>query len=220
MPLYYQKTASDKDPLVYAIWKISENEEELMDAIPYGNELKEYASQHFKACSRRTEWLAVRRLLHELGTDARDVCYLPSGRPYLKGKGAPHLSITHSRGYAAVALHPLKPIGIDMEKKGEKVMRVRKRFVSEHEECHLVAKAHGEDETRDILLTLWSAKETMFKLLDLPGIDFAEHLHVSPFAWSGEGEFEAHETYTDKRQEFGIGYRIFPDFVLTYGAAM
>ncbi len=217
MPLYHLHKTSDEASLIYAIWQITENENELIAPLSYGEEFIDWAHKHYNAPSRRLEWLAVRRLLHELGVDARLVMYHPSGRPYLRSDCNCHISISHTRGYAAVALHPDTPIGIDIEQKGDKVMRVRNKFASATEEAGIIAPAGNSTDVQKALLTLWSAKETIFKLIDLPGIDFAEHLHVHPFDIAEQGEFTAHESFTKDMYNFRIHYHNFPDFIFTYG---
>lgn len=174
-----------------------------------GDVLLEEARERFKAASRRLEWLSVRRLMHELGIKS-PIAYLPSGRPYLKDD-ARHISISHTRGYAAVAISELNPIGIDIEQRTDKVCRVRKKFLSREEKLFsLLAKNNVE-----AMLVVWTTKEAMFKLIDKPGIDFAEHLHVASFELEEEGCFQAHETFTDEQFSFECDYRIYPDFVLT-----
>ena len=54
--------------------------------------------------SRRAEWLAVRLLVKELFGSECEVAYHPTGRPYLK-HGTAHISISHTKGFAAVAYH-------------------------------------------------------------------------------------------------------------------
>jgi hypothetical protein len=66
------------------------------------------------------------------------------------------------------------------------------------------------------MLLHWSAKETMFKLMDESGVDFREHLHIHPFVPSSEGIMEAEEYLTDRNQHFQISYITHPEYVLTY----
>lgn len=218
MPLFYRHNASVDNPLTYAIWQITETEEELMDDLPYGGELYALAKLRYKSASRRLEWLAVRRLVYELGIDGRTIEYHPSGRPFLSGTGSPYISISHTRGYAAIALHREFPIGIDIEQKGDKILRVKKRFVSEEEETGIVFPINDETYSmQEALLVMWSAKETMFKLMDLPGIDFVNHLHIHPFSMAEKGKITSKEDFTEKGCSFNIHYQIFPEFILACG---
>lgn len=208
MPLY---RTLDKmhDASFVAIWKIEEDEEALVAPMLAGERLLCEARTRFKAVSRRLEWLAVRRLLHEVGITS-PIGYHPSGRPYLMNDSR-HISISHTRGYAAVALHRNVPVGIDIEQRTDKVIRVKDKFLSHEEKIFLTS----EENNVEAMLIIWTAKEAMFKLIDHEGIDFAEHLHTHPFTPAVAGTFYAHETFTREHTGFDFFYHCFPDFVLS-----
>lgn len=208
MPLYRQIPLENGTCQV-AVWQISECEDELVAPLPEGLALLDEARLRFKAPARRLEWLAVRRLLHEVGCTS-PIAYHSTGRPYLTDD-VRHISISHTRGYAAVALHQACPVGLDIEQRTDKVCRVQDKFLSHGEKIFLPS---GKKNVEAMLL-IWTAKEAMFKLIDHPGIDFAEHLHVRPFTLADEGTFQAHETFTDETASFAFTYRTYPDFVLS-----
>ncbi len=198
------------DDSFVAIWKIEEDEEALVAPLPAGERLLCEARTRFKAVSRRLEWLAVRRLLHEVGVTS-PIGYHPSGRPYLMNDSR-HISISHTRGYAAVALHRNVPVGLDIEQRTDKVTRVQDKFLSHEEKTFLTSGKKNVE----VMLIIWTAKEAMFKLIDREGIDFAEHLHLHPFTPAAEGIFSAHETFTREHTTFDFLYHCFPDFVLSF----
>lgn len=208
MPLY-QSFSFGHEPCMVAIWQIAEREDELVVPLPHAEALLDEARRRFKAPSRRSEWLAVRRLLHELGV-ASHIGYLPSGRPYLVDD-ARHLSISHTRGYAAVALHSGMPVGLDIEQRTDKVCRVQEKFLSHEEKIFLPSGKNNVE----ALLILWTAKEAMFKLVDRPGIDFADHFHLSPFRVADAGKCTARETFTPEHRTFCLHYWTLPDFVMS-----
>ena len=208
MPLFQHRPFDEGRGLV-AIWHMTEDEEELVAPLPNGDALLEEARGRFKAAGRRLEWLSVRRLMHELGITS-PIAYLPSGRPYLKDDER-RISISHTRGYAAVALHADSPIGLDIEQRTDKVCRVKDKFLSHEEKLFLPS----EKKNVESMLVIWTAKEALFKLVDKERIDFAGHFHVSPFELEEEGNFLAHETFTEEQIRFGCTYRIYQDFVLT-----
>lgn len=207
MPLYQRFSLDEKECLL-AIWQIAEEEEELTAPLPCGAELLAEARRRFKAGGRRLEWLAVRRLLHEVGVTS-PIGYHPSGRPYLTDD-ARHLSISHTRGYAAVALHSAMPVGLDIERRTGKVCRVQHKFLSHEEKTFLPSGKNNVE----ALLILWTAKEAMFKLVDRPGIDFADHFHLAPFRVADAGECTARETFTPDGRTFRLRYWTHPDFVM------
>lgn len=207
MPLFLQHIEKD---FRWGIWKVEESEADLLacfsDKAMYADGLAKLKSPH-----RRIEWLAVRALLKSLAGDEKRVGYLPNGRPFLED-GSYSLSISHTKGYVAVLLSSSQTlVGIDIEQTGERVRKVAHKFVGPSEVISLY-------DNSDIwaLLLHWSAKESMFKCLDTPEVDFISHLHIHPFQVQSAGTFQAHETRTPSAREYTVHYLLHPDFVLTY----
>ena len=206
MPLY---RTYKKGELSVGIWKVEETISQLLSMF---NDFSMYESglQKFKAEKRQLEWLAVRVLLKELLGEEKEIDYLPSGKPFLKDRSA-YISFSHTCGYVAVAVHPTQEVGIDIEQYGDRVRRLASRFVREDE----MSSVRAGDEIY-VLLLHWSAKETMFKLMNQSYVDFLDHLHILPFVPSESGEMEAVEYRTDLHQTFQISYCTHPDYVLTF----
>ena len=206
MPLYRTYKKGD---LRVGVWKVEETIDQLRSKF---NDFSLYESglRKFKAEKRQLEWLAVRVLLKELLGEEKVIDYLSSGKPLLKDRSA-YISFSHTSGYVAVAVHPTKEVGIDIEQYGNRVSKLASRFVREDESVSVKAG----DEIYALLLH-WSAKETMFKLMDQSDVDFLKHLHILPFVPSESGEMEAVEYRTDLHQTFQISYYTHPDYVLTF----
>ena len=180
----------------------------LLSPLPYDEEL---ACLH--APSRKMEYLAVRVLLRCLAGEELHVSHHPSGKPYLVGDSR-RISISHTRGYAAVALHPSREVGIDIERRSERVRRASSRFLREDEFPGRDSLSEYDQLTG--LLLNWSAKETMFKMMDASGVDFQEHLRVLPFAVQEEGEMTGVEMHSPWHRRYAITYITHQDFVCTY----
>lgn len=195
--------------LTVAVWKVDETVEQLRSMF-HQFSVYEEGFARFSAEKRKQEWLAVRVLLKEMLGKEKSVAYLPSGKPYLED-GSMHVSFSHTHGYVAVALHPFAEVGVDIEQYGTRVQRVASRFIREDEK---VSIASG-DEIVGLLLH-WSAKETMFKLMDDQGVDFIDHLRILPFQQEKSGTFKACEYRSDKEMEFLIHYDTHSDYVLTF----
>ncbi|NDW10748.1 4'-phosphopantetheinyl transferase superfamily protein [Dysgonomonas sp. 520] len=186
-----------------AIWKIDESREELFSML----ENKSFLQKDVLLVSseaKQTEKLAVRVLLKELLGKEVNIKYEVSGRPYLSDKSF-HLSISHTKGFVAVILDKDKTVGIDIEKISDKVVRVRDRFVSDQEFI-------DPDNELIHLLLHWSAKETMYKIIDREGVDLKSDLQIHHFKPQQKGTFEAGEI----KQTFTINYEVTEDFVLTW----
>ena len=205
MPLY---RTYRKGELAVGVWKVEETIGQLCSMFKDFS-LYESDLQKFKAEKRQLEWLAVRVLLKELLGEEKVIDYLPSGKPFLKDRSA-CVSFSHTCGYVAVAVHPTKEVGIDIEQYGNRVGRLASRFVREDE----MQSVRAGNEIYALLLH-WSAKETMFKLMNQSDVDFLNHLHILPFIPIESGEMEAVEYRTDLHQTFQISYYTHPDYVLT-----
>lgn len=205
MPLY--RTYSEGDFLL-GIWKSDETTEQLLASLEH----KAWYEEKLAAFSekRKHEWLSVRVLLKALCGEEKEIAYCPSGRPYLKD-GSWYISISHTRGYVAVALHPSREVGMDIEQYGTRVKKVASRFIRSDEETTM---AEG-DEIYALLLH-WSAKETLFKLMGVEEVDFIHHLRVFPFIPVEAGGFEACEFRTSEQRHYRVRYVTHPDFVLTW----
>lgn len=206
MPLYQTYR---KGELRVGIWKVEETICQ-MRSMFVNFSLYESGLQRFKSEKRQLEWLAVRVLLKELVGEEKEIGYLPSGKPYLEDRSA-CVSFSHTSGYVAVAVHPEKEVGIDIEQYGLRVRKLASRFVRDDERSSVEAG----DEIYALLLH-WSAKETMFKLMEHSDVDFLDHLHILPFIPTDSGEMKAVEYRTEMRHTFQVSYYTHPDYVLTF----
>lgn len=104
--------------------------------------------------------LDVARIVREeLGENVR-VLHQADGSPVLAGSPL-NISISHSRHYVALALHPTKRIGVDIEEpRMEQLRRVISKFLSPDE----------LPMWSDRLLEAWTAKEAAFKAAGIQGI--------------------------------------------------
>lgn len=192
-----------------AIWHITETPDELyalLGTSRYDLQLASITNE-----SRRAEWLAVRLLVKELFGPAVEVAYHPTGRPYLKDSDL-HISISHTRGYASVAYHRTRPIGMDLEHLSSRVDRVAPRFTTAEEASYI--DAHDADKRTLYHLINWSAKETLYKLHDTPSMaEFKEAFHIASYQPSASGVLTA-SVSTGNVVE--VCYRVTPEFVCTW----
>ena len=190
------------------IWKIEESISQLLSLLDtpalYLQDLERFSSE-----SRKLEWLSVRALCHEMAGHDCNIAYHSSGKPYLPDGG--YISISHTHGYVAVLYHPFFEVGVDIEQYSERVKRVSSRFLCQDELLHIPQA----NETYALLLH-WSAKETIFKVMNATEVDFANHIHLKPFKVESEGEFQGEEYKSAMHQHYQIRYFTTADFVLTW----
>lgn len=117
---------------------------------------------------RDAERRAVAHILRDLlGHDA-EITHTPAGAPAIPNH---HISISHSRRLAAVALDPIRPVGIDVEEPRPTLEKVRDRFITPAELDRIAGVTHP-------LLFAWTAKEAVYKADPSAGPDFIRDIQI------------------------------------------
>ena len=153
----------------FAIWKIEESEDKLLEGLTISHVEKKKLNQ-LKSLVHRKGYLAVRQLLKKFGIPPGSNKYDQKGAPYLiDGR---YLSITHSRNFAAIAISD-KKVGIDLEFYREKIKKIGPRFLN-------IEETEISEDFTDIkyLTKIWTAKEALYKIYSKPGINFRSQLHI------------------------------------------
>lgn len=194
------------DTYQLGIWKIDE-EEELLLKQSGSNVRPSHVNQ-----VRRLEYLAVRAMASEMGIQGLDIAYRPSGKPYILNSNL-SISISHTKHYVAVMLSPNELIGVDLEYRSDRILKIRHKFMHPDEEDRLKQVSNPMSETVALLLH-WCAKEALFKAVPEEGVDFAQELRISDFSpLDINGRFSG--IFLRTGSTFVIDYRVEPDFVLT-----
>jgi phosphopantetheinyl transferase len=131
-----------------------------------------------KAAHRRSEWLASRLLMRELGLTS--ISYLHNGKPITHGR---FFSLSHSGKEVGLVVSDTE-IGLDIQCVTEKISIIRSRFCSDTEWQWL--QVHPE--SLRALTIVWSAKEAVFKYYG-EEVEFAEDMQVMPFSCTDETIF-------------------------------
>ena len=196
---------------LWGIWKIEESWDEMLRQLEWQEAYLPFLNQR-KSDGRKSEWLAVRLLLKELSGTETVVSYRDNGAPFLPDS-ALHISISHTKGFAAILLSSDKPVGIDIEYCSERVRRIKSRFLSEQE-----LKLLGNSPKTNELLVCWCAKETAFKMTEQKTADMQNDIHIinfKPAQDSNHGTITIKESLTPHLSVFHLEYMITPDFVVT-----
>ena len=145
------------------IWRMDETLEELLEMSQhhYDHEIENISNE-----VRKKERIISRFLLETLVGKKVEVKYADSGKPFCDGM---HFSIAHTRNFVAVIVSN-KPVGVDIEYKSDRIFRITEKFMHPDE-----LKTLSEcSEKRKFALICWCAKETVFKIIEENGVDFAE----------------------------------------------
>ena len=199
-----------EDGIQWAVWKMEESLDVLLSLLPNTRKIScEKELLRFTSERRKMEWLSVRVLLYSMLQEDKEIVYSSEGKPFLSDHSF-YISISHTKGYVAVALSSLNSVGIDIEQYGKRVHKVFDRFIRPDEQV----EAYQGDTTWGGLLH-WSAKETVFKCMKNADADLRK-LCLSHFIPQKEGTFQVREYATEGQSLFSVGYRICEDFVLTW----
>lgn len=207
MPLY--KTILDQYNTKVLIWRIEERFEELLNGVKLTENCQNRLSA-MKSDSHKLGFLSVRHLLSKAGYSASDVSYDENGKPHLCDDK--YISMTHSHHYAAIVIST-RPVGIDVEKQRDKVLRIARKFTPLKE-----YKTVANDAALVRKLTIvWSAKEAVYKMMGIPGLGFLDHIVVQDFSILPlDKTTQAEVNYQNSQTFFQLNISEFDGFTCVY----
>jgi 4'-phosphopantetheinyl transferase len=171
MPVRFQRNCYSGAVLL--VWESVEEENELLSLLP-SSILTDGEYQEIKSSQKKRELLtsrvAILHLSETLGVSFDGIKKDEHGKPYLVNSSW-HMSVTHSSRFIGVIMHPLKPVGIDVELPQKKMWRILPRLFNEQE-----IRDIGEDLNR--MSIYWSAKEALYKLYGKRSTDFRTNLLI------------------------------------------
>lgn len=195
MPQFFLKHTT---PAQLYIWHITESREQLKALLPHE---KTEAVGKYASIVHQKQYLAKQILLHRTHLD-KHIHYLTSGKPVLNDDQ--YISISHSDSYVVIAVSS-QPIGIDIEKPNPKLIKINSRF--KHPDDKLPALISEPAQ----LQYLWTAKESIYKLAGIAGLNFKNDIRLLSF-----NQFDTSGTALLKnRQKIKLFFnKLEPNFVL------
>ena len=190
MALYKTLTVNKNTKVL--IWKIEESFNELNAAIILTDK-NQARLDSMKSELHQRGFLSVRHLLKEVGYSDDDLIYDEFGKPHLKdGK---HISITHSFTFSGIIISDEVPVGIDIEKQRDKILKIASKFTP-FKEYKTIA---NHDALVSKLTIVWGAKESLYKIYGKKKLLFLHHIYVADFKFidkktTGEIRFEGEIT--------------------------
>ncbi len=194
------------------LWQLEESVEQLCEQYPHLQVYRSMLEEKYKSDGRKLEFLAIRALMYEmlkvngaskgLLSHAGDITHNEAGKPLFRGY---HISVTHTKAYAALILSKTKEVAVDIEYFSDRVERIASKFLRKDEEA----------EGLDSLLVHWCAKETTFKLFSEDNLQF-EDMRVKPFDTMADWACEVENL--KRKQLVHVDFELTMEFVLTYAA--
>jgi 4'-phosphopantetheinyl transferase len=194
----------------WALWHITEMEEELLSGHPFSSPEQEELNR-IKVPERRLEWIASRILLKKLAAEqgfAQAAVEKDAfGKPFITDCPY-HISLSHAFPYAAAIIHE-QPVGIDVEHSREQLFRIRHKFLHPEE----LSRA-GND--LQMLGIYWSAKEALYKLYGRKGLLFQEQIRIEPFEYQQEGRLQGWLLTKSVKERYILHYHHFRDLLVCF----
>ncbi len=205
MPLY--KTITVNPSTKVLIWKIEESFKTLTEDVVL-TQISENRVAGMRSELHRRGFISIRHLLASEGYSDHDLFYDENGKPHLKdGK---HISITHSFNFSAIIISDIE-VGIDVEKKREKILKIAHKFTNFEEYQKLIHK----DVIIRKLTVVWCAKESLYKSFNRVGLTFLNHIYVEDFSLY-HNETTAKVDFEDKIEGYHISFLEFEGFTCAY----
>ena len=192
------------------LWQMDESPEQLFDLYPHLLPYRSSLDDKYKNDGRKLEFLAIRALMYEmlrvngaskgLLSHAGDFTHNGQGKPLFRGY---HVSISHTKGYAALILSKKSEVAVDIEYFSDRVERIASKFLRKDERA----------DSLDAKLVHWCAKETVFKLFSEENLLF-EDMRVKPFDTMADWACDVENLKSGKTAR--VDFELAMDFVLTY----
>ena len=192
------------------LWQMDESPEQLFDLYPHLLPYRSSLDDKYKNDGRKLEFLAIRALMYDmlrvngaskgLLSHAGDFTHNGQGKPLFRGY---HVSISHTKGYAALIMSKKSEVAVDIEYMSDRVERIASKFLRKDERA----------DSLDAKLVHWCAKETVFKLFSEDNLLF-EDMRVKPFDTMADWACDVENLKSGKTAR--VDFELAMDFVLTY----
>ena len=189
------------------IWKVEETFEWLSEGIELTSNCQTRV-EGMKSELHKRGFMSIRHLLAEAGYTDFDLYYDELGKPHLKDHK--YISITHSFEFAAIIVSD-EHVGIDIEKKREKILKIAEKFtpIEEYRTLANVAAIIRK------LTVVWGAKESIYKIFAEPGLSFLQHINIADFDLD-EAKTTGEVYFNGKTSYFDINFLEFEEYTCVY----
>ncbi len=196
------------DGVRLGLWRFDESPGELASLHPDLKALYDELHTRYRHEGRIIERMAVHALLMAMDglSPSRRLPVIghdEAGKPLLDD--GRYLSVSHTKGYAALMLSDNHPVGVDIEYVSDRVGKIAHMFLRDDERFSSI---NGQ-------LVVWCAKEAAYKLFSADKLTFSE-MKVEPFDLSACGKVML--TNIKRQVSIPLSYQINQDYVLVYAS--
>ncbi len=168
--------------------------------------LRKFGAERGITSGRECETLGTRFLVDRLLNGIPcNILYTEFRKPYLEGRDE-KISVSHSHDRLVVFMNTREETGVDIELLRDKVLNIRHKFLSESEK-------HFAGDDIETLISIWAAKEAMYKVYGRKQLDFRRHLKVDPFP--GDDLYGTLVT-GDVRHDYAMRRERLGEYILVY----
>ena len=172
------------------------------------NELDEYDSNIIKLKKNelvKEQFLAVRKIL-QLENPSYKIRYDESGKPSINSDL--NISISHSNRMAAIVFSGYSRVGIDIELRESKIIKIKDKFLNEYE------KLKNEFQSDlDYLTMIWTAKESIYKALGIKGVSFSDDIIIKKI---NKNKGQGYYINGKEKYKFELIFFSIDDYILCY----
>lgn len=169
-------------------------------------DLKAFSTANGLLSKRELERAGTRHVLGQLLKNPDfDLSYTVENKPYLQGSQV-HISISHSHDKLVVILNQKENTGIDIELIRDKVSNIQHKYLSERE----MNFAANDTEK---LITLWAAKEALYKVYGLKEVEFIRNLYIEDY---NSEEIRGRIEIKDLKKEYKLIHEKIDNYKMVY----
>lgn len=213
---FYNSIAISAETTAY-FWKNSEDIDSLIEATSLTNTSKIRLAK-MNALAHKKGYLGIRMLLQHIGYSDFDLKYDKAGKPHLipetdflksekkRSSKQKYISISHSHEFSCICISD-EPVGIDLELKKTKILKIASRFMDVNHLDNLTEKEQIEKAT-----IIWGIKESIFKIKSELGISFPKHIFEENFEVS-QGYCKATLHFNNLKEQFNIQFYNLEDYI-------
>jgi len=195
----------------WCIWEITETVDELKHRVilsKSGIDELLHISHPIKIKERLASRLCVQELVRNFGWEYHGMYKDDHNKPHLIDNDG-HISISHSYPFAVAVIHKKLPVGIDIEKPVDKLVKIAHRFLNDDE-----FENAGQDLHK--LCVYWTGKEAIYKLNGKKGLNFKRNIKIYPFELKKRDVIRSEFLLEDKAVKLALEYRELKGHIISY----